>query len=437
MATAVEQIPTITQTEKQANAAAKKLQQAQQHVYVIEQRKEKAAAHNLLVKQINAYVIQGYKQAGLKLFGFTTTDLANYFFGRSDKAHLAQAESIQRAVMGLRQTAFTKAAGALIDPKRLANAAGGPGWGADIRWGIQHLSEHPEGSHYHGDLGSIVDSVFRGLAGVFTLGLSEISLGGKRLGVSTGVQSLVSTTLSGGAIQSEAPSKLVGTVEKIVGTGASLVSGGAALFAAPEVIAGGEVGARVAAESTVELTASETFGTLGTKSLQAARLGIADFAGTTPQAIEVAGVAPAGAALDLPAAQLGLTTEQLFAPASESLLSTTGKLSSTVGKYTGAGAAGQQLINAVEHGNVSDILNTFLAVAGVPIQIPGGTKPPTGQPGTPGTPTRADVAGSGFFSGGGVNPSAVADPAAVNLPMYVIGIGLLVVLGLMLFRGKG
>jgi hypothetical protein len=205
--------------------------------------------------------------------------------------------------------------------------------------------------------------------------------------------------------------------------------GGGLEFLAPEVAAGavptesGEVGS---------LSSSESLGT-STTNLQVARLGIADYAGTTPQAIEIAGATPSGAALDLPALQLGASTSQLFA-ADTGVLTQATALSKSLGTGLGESETVQRILNAIEHGNVSDVFNTLLGVVGIPPVIPGGTTP--GGPGQPGQPIAQ--AGGGFLSGGGAaNPSYVTDPAAVNLPMYVIGIGLFVVLGLLMFRGKG
>lgn len=155
MATYVDGI-TAPVLQKQAVAVAA---QTSQPTLTQEQRTDIVAAINT-----------GYKQGNVSFAGFSVTDVRDYLFGaKSGKVGLAEAEAVIRASTGMEQTIATKAAGALIDPKRLKPGASNYnlGWG-DIPWGIHHLSEHPKGSHYSGDfnIGKFINSV----VGVFTFG---------------------------------------------------------------------------------------------------------------------------------------------------------------------------------------------------------------------------------------------------------------------------
>lgn len=180
-----------------------------------------------IVVDINA----GYKQAGLNLYGFSTRDIADYLFGGGgSKVVLAEAEAIQRAALGLKQTAFTTEAGFLINPKALKSGPGDVG-GLDIPWHIQHLAEHPKGSHYSGDFNSVVGNIGRGFAALFTLGLSEIPIGGDRLGKLTRIEPFISSNLSGGVFTTGSANKLEKDIFGYVFKAGTAVAGVSALTA--------------------------------------------------------------------------------------------------------------------------------------------------------------------------------------------------------------
>lgn len=105
--------------------------------------------------------------------GFTTTDLSAYF-GISKVA----AQGLINLAAGMPVANLPddqKAALAAINPARFKPGASGPNQGyGDIPWGMQHLNEHPKGSHVSGGVLNIVKNIGLNLA---TGGLYSIAKG--------------------------------------------------------------------------------------------------------------------------------------------------------------------------------------------------------------------------------------------------------------------
>ncbi len=176
-------------------------------------------------------IVQDYKPSGVTYAGFSVANIAEYFGFGTSKVGLAESEALIRASTNQAQTPYTQAALGLINPVRLKSGADtyNAGWG-DIPWGLQHLAEHPSGSHYSGDFGKIVADIGRGFTALFTVGLSEIPIGDSRLGVEARVQPLVSTVLTGGAATSGAKNKLEENLFRYTGAVVATVAGGFAAF---------------------------------------------------------------------------------------------------------------------------------------------------------------------------------------------------------------
>lgn len=361
--------------------------------------------------------------------GFAAQDVSNYL---GPSVGVIQAQGLINLYNGL---PLTEQQGALLRhdiPVWTTTPATSPVGGTTlltaIQAGFRHLSEHPAGSHYHGDFGAILDSVFRGFTALFTLGVSEIPIGGKPLGETSGLQSLVSTELSGGSIQSKPPTKQIGTIERIVGTGASLVSGISAAYAGFGAAASEATVSTADVTTTEGFTASSRFGTQFSSNL-GNTLDIGQVTGPSTLESALFGTPVEGSLTSLTqAAQLGLTPEQLLAPTGSGILSGVGKLTGQLGEYTGVGSLGNQLYAALVQGNFALVGNLLLGAIGVPPVIPG-----SGPDGSGGTrPGVAPGVGGGFGGGGGVNPSydLTTSPHQVNVPLYVIGAFLI---GLMLW----
>lgn len=124
-------------------------------------------------------ISENYTQGGLTVFNFSAVDIAEYFNFPADLSRrmpgtpgivgVAQAEALQRQVLGLPQTPATQLATLLLDPGRLKPGATSPNQGyGDIVWGLGHLSRHPKGSRYKGDfnIGTFVSN----FVGVLTFG---------------------------------------------------------------------------------------------------------------------------------------------------------------------------------------------------------------------------------------------------------------------------
>ena len=94
---------------------------------------------------------------GQTFAGFGASDLSQYFGITPDQANaLASLANTGQASSGLQG----------IDPNRLSS-------GGDIQWGLEHLSEHPMGSHYHNNfLDSVAGNVLLNFAtgGYYGLG---------------------------------------------------------------------------------------------------------------------------------------------------------------------------------------------------------------------------------------------------------------------------
>lgn len=188
------------------------------------------------------------KLAGLITFGFTTQDIEGYMLTGDPWG----AEAVQRMTLGMKQTPSTLAALKKIPIRRFKPPYAGPGLG-DIPWGMQHLAEHPAGSHYHGDFNvvNIVANVATGgLYGVAT-GLIQAAQGNLKAGIG---QALASTGVAGSVLQ-----PTIGTTKTLVLE--SIVAGGA-LAAAP---AGAILGTVVPAEGLIASTGLS----VGTKLLTA------------------------------------------------------------------------------------------------------------------------------------------------------------------------
>jgi hypothetical protein len=110
--------------------------------------------------EIAAAIKSGYRETpGLTFAGFSINDLAQYFFGGTSNVQRAEAEAVIRGSQGLKQTVATQSAALLIGTKRLKG---------DISWGLQHLQEHPKGSHYSGDFN--IGNFISNTAGILTFG---------------------------------------------------------------------------------------------------------------------------------------------------------------------------------------------------------------------------------------------------------------------------
>lgn len=136
------------------------------------------------------------------------------------------------------------------------------------------------------------------------------------------------------------------------------------------------------------------------------------------------------------AAELGVTTPELFAPIESSAFSQFGTVVRTVGTSYGEGQLVTRLLTALAQGNFSLFGNILLGVIGIPSLIPGSGPQAslgvnTGGGGGVGVGRGFD-GGGGFGGGGGVNPSyeLTTSPHEVNVPAYVIGAFLI---GLMLW----
>ena len=337
-----------------------------------------------------------------------------------------------------------------------------------IQLGFQHMAAHPAGSHYHGSFN--VGQLFSNFLGVITFGtfpdvtsfLSGVGEGKFNLGK---IQANI--PFSGAQVNkfshdvtdfytvqqvgSTTTPILDSTAFKILDTVAGAVAGaivGHGLYNSyyADPTAGAAVGSSYGAEgvSADTLTASETFGEAS--SIQAARLGIGTLPGPTTFESALFGTPTVGLLESLPAAQLGLTTEQLFSSAGPGVTSQLFSVASKTGEVLSIENLGATLWREILSGNLSALGNTLLGVVGLPGLIPISRFTPTGSNAQL-TPSPIPVYGAagggegysgGGGGGGGANPLlSVSNPAELNVTAYVIGAGLLAFLVYMIVKGKG
>ncbi len=183
------------------------------------------------------------------LFGFTKDDLASYF----GVSHLTAGGIAKLASSTGNLTEEEKEGVRALDPHKISN----------VQSGLQHLAEHPKGSTYHGDTMNVVKDVLanfgRGIAALFTVGLSEIPVGGQRLGEVSRAEAYLSTAYSGGQLTSG----VEGTEKKIWSTTGKVVAGASLVAAGPSIFDGQPVGAGFGAEHFNATAPVDLFGFQG------------------------------------------------------------------------------------------------------------------------------------------------------------------------------
>jgi hypothetical protein len=145
-----------------------------------------------------------FKVPATTFAGFTPQNIAEYF-----GVNTTQAAGLIALGNGAKVTALAQAerdALAKLNPKRFKPGATtyNQGFG-DIVWGLNHLAQHPAGSHYHGDF-NVTDLV----ANIATGGLYAIGKAG--FNFATGQQNALSAVKTGFASYGPAGSALQPTV---------------------------------------------------------------------------------------------------------------------------------------------------------------------------------------------------------------------------------
>jgi hypothetical protein len=375
--------------------------------------------------QITTALNQGFKQAGLQLSGFSTQDVALYLFGGTGNVQLAEAEAVQRASLGLGQTPATLSAASLIDPVRLKPGAGtyNLGWG-DIPYGLQHLAEHPKGSHYSGDfnIGKFVSNV----VGVMTFGFAP--------DLTSFFSALGSGRLDFEKIQFNVPFSGAG-INKYTHDVVDLYSGQQASKAATPIL---DSPAAKILDTVAGATAAAIvgYGAYNYGSLAAASSGVG--AGGSAASPALIGVTEASlsatpsytfpiyvGAEATSYAGAGVTAASLTGTGivEGGILSTIGSGVLAVGKFVGGAAltgylssvigGGKKAINDLLHGNVDKAINDFTSGF-----VPGSTPSGTNQP-------YAGGVGSGGYGGGGTYYGGAANTQQASmfstlLPMSIL-----------------
>lgn len=183
------------------------------------------------------------------VFGFTKEQVAD-FFGIDS---LTAGGVAKLSNTGGNLSEDEKTAVRALTPEKIQN----------IQSGLQILSQHPSGSHYTGDTMKTISSVLanfgRGIAALFTVGLSEIPVGNKRLGEVTRAEAYASTVVSGGQLTSG----VEGTEKTIWSTTGKVVLGASLAAAGPSIFDGGEVGSGFGAEHFNPTSPVDLFGMQG------------------------------------------------------------------------------------------------------------------------------------------------------------------------------
>lgn len=362
--------------------------------------------------QIAAIITKNYKPANLTFAGFSTLNVADYvFIWQHDPLHMAAAESFIRTSMGLPQTKYTEASLVFFNPAEFPNFQGR----------LQHLAEHPAGSHYHGDFnpGQILSTILkplgwigRPLTALYTLGLSEIPVGSKRLGEVTRIEPLVSSNITGGIKTTGAMNK---TEELVIG---SIFKAGTAIAGIGAATAGTSLSLSGAVSPSTAPLASSTIQGIGVTEASLA----AEPAYTFP--IAYTSTAPSYVGAGVTASSLGETggvlsgvlsqVQQTVTPIGKSI----GSGLITGGVMTGLQRLGKvgEILSEVLTGNVKGLVNTLTRKA----------------PTTPANPFAGLFGGGGTGGGGGGNIGSLEGSNTWTF----IGLGALILLGILYYAKK-
>jgi hypothetical protein len=377
--------------------------------------------------QIVTALNQGFQQAGLRAFGFSTKEIAQYF-GLRGTAGLAEAEALQRTVLGMKQTPATAAASFLIDPKRLRPGAStyNQGFG-DIAWGLRHLSEHPAGSRYHGDFN--VGVAINSFLGVATFGTAPdlrsffSALGSGRLDFSQ-IQFNVPFT---GAQVNKYTHDVVDLYSAQQGSEAATPILDSQIAKLLDTIAGATAGAIVTAGTISWLTTPATAATVGVEGTATVGSGVATqspaLIGVTEASLQVSDAVPIfqiGEVSNF--AQAGVTSASLaqagIIEGGGGILAALGSGVVAAGKFVGGAAltgyvasivgGGKKAINDILHGNVEqaikDVTSGFL---------PGSSSPGNQAPGS---------GGGGYGGTSGYGSTYSAQPSSILSTLIPVGI---------------